>query len=645
MTSAFPSQRLKIRFLPAVPGSNAAGAAAAAAFSAQQAQDAANQATLATTNKVDRTGDIMSGSLTLNADPTANLHAATKQYVDAHSSGVADGDKGDITVSLGGATWTIDPGAVGYAKIQNVSATARFLGRFTAGSGIVEEGNGTQATALLDVFTGTGPFLKGLVPVSPGGATQFLRADATWATPPGGGPGTGLTDAYQVVTDGITNASAVGGDTFRLRATAPVTVTVQSNDPTNGDNALIALANGTALSVFGVPGSASAQRADIVGTVGQVLRVSGTTLAFGSIDLSVAATVGTSRLAYTNLAQGAARSVLGVAGNAIANLASIQGITDQVLRVDSAGTALAFGQVATASLTMAATARIHARKTAGPGTVEECTLSEIMDFVGSAAQGDILYRGVATWTRLGAGSNTNVLTLAAGVPSWAPASGGFLAIQKPTTSFVPTGGMKYCVVELVGGGGGSGGIGDSTGGVLGGGGGGSGGYSRITLTAAQIATAVAAGGGSISVTLGAAGTAGAAGGASAAGNGGTTSFGALCAANGGGGGAGGNGSAAALGGAGGTAASLGDIVAAGSPGGGGMNLSGPTTSFLSGGHGGSSFFGGGGRGAASLAAASAVGNVGTNYGSGAGGAHGANSSTTRAGAAGAAGFCIVTEYS
>jgi hypothetical protein len=52
--------------------------------------------------------------------------------------GVSDGDKGDITVSSSGTTWTIDDDAVTYAKLQNINS-ARLLGRSTAGSGNAEE--------------------------------------------------------------------------------------------------------------------------------------------------------------------------------------------------------------------------------------------------------------------------------------------------------------------------------------------------------------------------------------------------------------------------------------------------------------------------------------------------------------------------
>lgn len=83
-----------------------------------------------------------------------------------------------------------------------------------------------------------------------------------------------------------------------------------------------------------------------------------------------------------------------------------------------------------------ATARFVARKTAAGGPFEECTLSDVLDFIGSAAQGDILYRGAATWARLPASTAGFVLnTNGAGAnPSWAAAaSAGAMSLVGTTT--------------------------------------------------------------------------------------------------------------------------------------------------------------------------------------------------------------------
>jgi len=53
-------------------------------------------------------------------------------------TGVTDGDKGDITVTSTGATWTIDDQAVTLAKMQHIS-TAHLLGRHASGTGDVQQ--------------------------------------------------------------------------------------------------------------------------------------------------------------------------------------------------------------------------------------------------------------------------------------------------------------------------------------------------------------------------------------------------------------------------------------------------------------------------------------------------------------------------
>ncbi|MCC7267739.1 MAG: hypothetical protein IT546_10425, partial [Caulobacteraceae bacterium] len=54
----------------------------------------------------------------------------------------------------------------------------------TSVAGLTGVISATSLTAALNVFTSA---LKGLVPASGGGTTNYLRADGTWAAPPGGG--------------------------------------------------------------------------------------------------------------------------------------------------------------------------------------------------------------------------------------------------------------------------------------------------------------------------------------------------------------------------------------------------------------------------------------------------------------------------
>ena len=496
--------------------------------------------------------------------------------------GIADGDKGDITVSGAGTIWTIDPLAVTYAKIQNVSATARVLGRFSGGAGPIEEGTGAQVNAILPVFTSG---LKGLVPASGGGSTLFLNADGTFSTPAGGGGGGGLADAFATITDGTNPAGAVGAATFKLRTSAPLSVVTANIDGTHGKNALFGLVSAT----YG----------DII--------VSGAGIVW---------TIGPRAVTYAKMPS--------MAASKLAGRGSASGAGD--IEEITLGT----------NLTMSGTTLNATGGGGGGGTFTSSATAPV-----APVAGDRWYNtdtGVES-TYINDGNSSQWVQTAPTVSP--PAANGFAGVNvqvfTASGTYTPTVGMKYCQIECCGGGGGGGGVGDSTTSNYGGAGGGSGGYSRKTVNASTVgATQV--------VTVGAAG-AGATGsaGTTTGATGGVTSVGSLCIANGGSGGPGSHAAGAGMGGLGGTPGT-GDIVAAGNPGMSSHGLT-AGNNINAGANGGASFFGGGGRGyGPSSGSNSGVGGAGLNYGAGGGGACGLNVATGRAGGAGSAGVVIITEY-
>jgi hypothetical protein len=140
---------------------------------------------------VTATGEIAGATGTFSsnvsvATPTADGHAATKAYVDGVAlAAIPDSDKGDISVTGSGTTWTIDNDAVTYAKMQNVSATDRLLGRDTAGAGDVEEITPANVRTMLNVADGANayshPNHSGDVTSSGDGATTIANDAVTYA--------------------------------------------------------------------------------------------------------------------------------------------------------------------------------------------------------------------------------------------------------------------------------------------------------------------------------------------------------------------------------------------------------------------------------------------------------------------------------
>ncbi len=104
-----------------------------------------------------------------------------------------DGDKGDITVSSSGATWTIDPATVTVAKISATGSPSgtTFLrgdGAWATPTANVADGDkgditvsGSGATWTIDASTVT---IAKISATGTPGATTYLRGDGSWSTVP-----------------------------------------------------------------------------------------------------------------------------------------------------------------------------------------------------------------------------------------------------------------------------------------------------------------------------------------------------------------------------------------------------------------------------------------------------------------------------
>jgi len=219
----------------------------------------------------------------------------------------------------------------------------------------------------------------------------------------------------------------------------------------------------------------------------------------------------------------------------------------------------------------------------------------------------------------------------------ASSSGGFNSVKiqvfTSTSTYTPTSGMKYCIIEALGGGAGGGGcVASNATDAAGAGGGGAGSYSRTVASSAMI-------GSSQTVTIGAGGTGGSAG-ANNGTNGGDTSVGVLCVGKGGTGGIGAPANTCSAGGGGGVAGT-GDVTSVGQVGDYGIGYAGLAANLQSfGGRGGGSVFGNG----APAKVGPGAGNSATGYGAGGSGATSTGTTGAEAGGNGTAGLVIITEY-
>jgi hypothetical protein len=116
--------------------------------------------------------------------------------------------------------------------------------------------------------------------------------------------------------------------------------------------------------------------------------------------------------------------------------------------------------IVAAATSFSATAKVIGRKTAGAGAGEECSPSEILDLIGTAEQGDVLYRGSAAWALLPHGVAAGMPLMTGGHaanPTWGhwvpetaftatPASTSTLTMTADKTGTIKVGcGLKYTI--------------------------------------------------------------------------------------------------------------------------------------------------------------------------------------------------------
>ena len=268
--------------------------------------------------------------------------AITASNFSGSSSGTNTGDQtitltGDVTGSgTSSFAATISASAVTLAKMANLPANT-FIGNNTGVSATPLALTSTQATAMLNLFTSS---LQGVVPASGGGTTTFLRADGTFATP----PGTNYTFADSLV-------NTAGTVTLVNDTATPTASTYYGTDVTStlGYHALpsgvtsVALADGSAVPIYSISGSPVTS----TGTLTFTLNSQTANTVFASPNGSsgqptfrtlVVADIPNLSGTYLPLTGGTLSGALNLGGNAINNIASPSLSTDAANKgyVDSA---------------------------------------------------------------------------------------------------------------------------------------------------------------------------------------------------------------------------------------------------------------------------------------------------------------------
>jgi hypothetical protein len=366
------------------------------------------------------------------------------------------GSVGAYAEAQSGEVVSLTTGSTGSARVlwaETTGSTRWAIVRLGDGSGenagtvtTVRDSTGTPSYSSVIVIEGVASTGVGVSQSAPGyGTLSLLAASASQMGAITTGT-QGIAGEKSFLADLFAEMDAIVGEYVYIGAAAPGVAKANSRGRFSADNTvngiLIELMNGTDNTVLaalgidmtfgahirfrsggshydGVSGTdalGNVYHGGIITTVGSGSVGSGDTVGPSS---SVASEVALFDGATGKLLKRATGTGIAVVTSGVLSSGQLSGdatTTGAGLAVTIAADAVTYAKMQNVS----ATSRILGRKTSGAGDVEECTLSETLDFIGSAAQGDILCRGSSGWVRLGAGTSGYVLqTGGAGAnPSW-----------------------------------------------------------------------------------------------------------------------------------------------------------------------------------------------------------------------------------
>jgi len=318
------------------------------------------------------------------------------------STVLADGDKGDITVSASGTAFAIDAKAVTYSKLQDISAPDRILGAVTAGSA-AEIPFTAAARALAD--DADAPAMRTTLGLGTASTRDVAAAGDATSSEVVKGDDTRLTNAR--APSAHTHAEAdVTGLTTDLAAKVPATRTVSATAPLTGGGAL---SGDLTLAVS----DAAAGSKGVVQMTGD-LGGTGAAPTVASVGGQTAANV--------------------AAGVVLANAATNANTVSAIVRRDASGN-FAAGTI-TANLTgnvSGTAANITGVAAVANGGTGQATATAGFDALApSSAKGDLLGHDGATSVRVPVGADGLALVAdaasAAGVKWATPASGSVTSV-------------------------------------------------------------------------------------------------------------------------------------------------------------------------------------------------------------------------